>query len=299
MLLVASLRRRLGFAISAAVLAGAILAAPSGAGVLDSSSPVKAVVWAAGDGAYGRGAPDQVVNLIAADQPDRFLYLGDVYFFGTAHEFETNYAPTYGRLASITAPTPGNHDWPNHLVGYDPYWQTALGSPIAPYYDFAIAGWQLISLNSELEHSPGSPQVQWLRSRLERPGTCRLAFWHRPRYSAGLHGDQLDMAPVWEALRGHASLVLAGHDHDMQRFHPIDGITELVSGAGGFSHYEVDFDDPRLAFANDTDYGALRLELGPTIARYSFVDVGGRVLDSGQVRCRRPESPGRDQARSD
>jgi hypothetical protein len=288
-----ALRRLFAPAVLVAFLAAAVPASQAATGVLDSSSSATADVWAAGDGAIA-GAPARAVSdLIAAGQPDRFLYLGDVYFFGTPREFETNYAPTYGRFASITAPTPGNHDWPNHLVGYDPYWEKALGHPIPPYYGFATGGWQLISLNSELDHSEGSPQLEWLRSRLDRPGTCRIAFWHRPRYSAGLHGDQPDMAPVWDALRGHASLVLAGHDHDMQRFFPIDGITELVSGAGGFSHYEVDFSDTRLAFANDTDYGALRLELGPTVARYTFIDVQGRVLDSGLVRCSRPESPGR------
>lgn len=46
------------------------------------------------------------------------------------------------------------------------------------------------------------------------PGTCRLA-WHRPRFTAGKHADARDVAPLWEALRGRAKIVVNGHDHNM------------------------------------------------------------------------------------
>jgi hypothetical protein len=95
------------------------------------------------------------------------------------------------------------------------------------------------------------------------------------------------MAPLWNALRGHARIVLNGHEHNMQRLRAIDGISEFVSGAGGSGHYGLHADDDRLASGNDTDYGALRLELEPGVARYAFVTVDGRTLDSGALRCRR------------
>jgi hypothetical protein len=142
-----------------------------------------------------------------------------------------------------------------------------------------------LSLNSEAPHDENSAQMEWLRSRLREPGNCRLAFWHRPRFSQGEHGDARDMAPVWDALRGHAALVLNGHDHGMQRFQPIDGITELIAAAGGHSLYAIGHGDPRLRFANDSAYGALRLQLRPGFAGYAFVSVRGRTLDGGSVRC--------------
>jgi hypothetical protein len=79
--------------------------------------------------------------------------------------------------------------------------------------------------------------------------------------------------------------VLSGHDHDMQRLAPRNGITQLVSGAGGRGLYDVDESDPRLEFSNDTDYGALRLTLAPGEATYTFVTVDGEELDSGRVTC--------------
>ncbi|MDX6719669.1 MAG: hypothetical protein QOJ63_1923 [Solirubrobacteraceae bacterium] len=265
--------------------------APAGSGgfaFVRSLPGERATIWAVGDGADGGGAGRAVAERIAAGRADRLLYLGDVYERGTAGDFRDHYASTYGRLAPITAPTPGNHDWPRHRRGYDPYWKHALGrTHAAAWYAFRAAGWTILSIDSETAHHRGSPQERWLRSQLRAPGTCRIAFWHRPRFSAGTHhGDQPDMAPVWDALRGHAAIVLAGHEHDMQRMHPIDGITSFVSGAGGHGHYALRRDDPRLAFGDDREDGALRLRLRPGTASYAFVSAGGRVLDSGALRCR-------------
>jgi calcineurin-like phosphoesterase family protein len=251
-----------------------------------SDSKREVVVWAVGDGDAG-SAGKKVAQLIARDRPDRMLYLGDVYDDGTRQEFAKNYAPSFGRLAKITAPTPGNHDWPNHSEGYRPYWRKATGKRIPGYYSFSTGGWQLLSLNSEAPHGAGSAQVKWLRSKLRGRGDCRVAFWHRPRYSAGTeHGDQGDMQPFWDALRGHAALVLNGHEHDMQRFQPRDGITELVSGAGGHSHYGLKKGYPGLAFGDGSSWGALRVSLSRGSARYRFVSTEGRTLDQSTTRCK-------------
>jgi acid phosphatase type 7 len=254
---------------------------------LSSARPdAPAVVWAVGDGADGSASARAVARRIAADRPDRLLYLGDVYESGSAEDFRERYEPVYGALAAITAPTPGNHDWPLHRDGYDPYWRAKTGAPTPPWYAFRTGGWRIISLNSEAPHGRRSPQLRWLRAELRRGGgTCTLAFWHRPRHSAGDHGDQVDVAPLWDALRGRARLVLAGHDHDMQRLRPRDGITALVAGAGGRSRYGVDGSDPRLAFGDDAHDGALRLELRPGRARLAFVAAGGAVLDRSAVTC--------------
>ena len=266
------------------------LPAPPGAGgfaFVRSVPGERATVWAVGDGDASR-ASGRLVDRIAADDPDRLLYLGDVYERGTARDFRLRYDPTWGRLAAITAPTPGNHDWPRHSNGYGPYWRTALRRVrTAAWYAFRAGGWSILSVNSETDHDEGSPQLTWLRRRLRAPGTCRLAFWHRPRFSAGAHhGDSPGMAPVWDALRGHAAIVVAGHEHGMQRLVPIDGITSFVSGAGGHSRHPLRRGDRRLAFGDERRAGALRLRLRPGAAAWSFVAADGRVLDRGTLRCK-------------
>lgn len=118
-----------------------------------------------------------------------------------------------------------------------------------------------MSLNSEAPHGRDSRQLRWLDAELRRTrGTCILANWHRPRQSAGRHGDQADVTPLWEALRGRATLVLNGHDHDLQRVRERDGITQLVVGVGGKSRYELNA-DPRVLFGDVQRDGALRMQL--------------------------------------
>jgi hypothetical protein len=247
------------------------------------SGPVE--VWAVGDGAFPTRAARAVAGRIRRADPDRVLYLGDVYERGTTEEFRTNFASVYGPLVRRLAPTPGNHEWPRHRSGYDPYWRSVTGAATPPWYQFDLGSWSVFSLNSETPRD--KRQLRWLRHRLDAArDRCVLAFWHRPRFSAGRHGDQSDVAPLWETVRGRAALVLNGHDHDLQRLRTVDGTTELVSGAGGRSLYPVDERDPRLAFSDDRHYGALRLRLRRDAASLAFVAADGTVLDRSSVSCR-------------
>ena len=130
--------------------------------------------------------------------------------------------------------------------------------------------------------------MRWLHAALRAGGTCRIAFWHRPRFSAGrVHGDAPDVAPLWNALRGRARLVVNGHDHDMQRFKPRDGLTQYVSGAGGHVRYALRRDS-RLAFGRADVDGALRIVLRPGRATLEFRAVDGRVLDRSEAACTAP-----------
>jgi hypothetical protein len=248
-------------------------------------SPKQTVVWAVGDGADGSAAAKTLAALIAKDRPARFLYLGDVYPAGTQGDFQRGYAPTYGRLRKLTDATSGNHDWPNRRLGFLPYWQAARGRAQRPYYSFRLAGWRFLDLNSEAPHGAGSSQLSWLRGQLKPPGTCRLGFWHRPRFSAGPHGDAPDMSPVWNAMRHRARLVLTGHDHVLERYRLRDGLSEYVAGAGGANLYSL-HGDPRLAFARAGTTGALRMLLEPGKATLEFRSSSGRLLDRSRVTCR-------------
>lgn len=258
--------------------------APSGEYVR-SVPGTSAVLWAVGDADATAGGR-AVARQLAGRRFDRLLYLGDVYESGTAEEFRERYDTILGRFAKRTAPTPGNHEWDNRETGYDPYWRRVHGSLPPAYYAFGAGGWRILALNSEAPHGARSAQVRWLRRQVRREGTCRIAFWHHPRYSAGKHGDQEHADALWDTVRGRAALVLSGHDHDLQRLEPVGGTTQIVSGAGGRALRRVDR-DPRLAFSSDRHYGAVRLALRPGRAVVSFVAADGRVLDRSRVSCRR------------
>jgi 3',5'-cyclic AMP phosphodiesterase CpdA len=281
--------------LAVALGAGTLTACGSGDGsgssaakpIPSAKSKRTAQVWAIGDGADGGDSARQVADMVAAAKPDRLLYLGDVYDDGTSENFARNYRPVYGRFDKITAPTPGNHDWPNHAQGYDPYWKAVGLVTNRHYYSFRAGGWEIVSLNSESGLENGSPQRRWLEQKVRKPGTCRIGFWHRPYLNAGKHGDQKDTAPLWRAMSGRAALVVNGHDHNFQHFKRRNGIVELISGAGGHDPYQSNGRDPRLVWDDDDQHGALRLDLRPGLARFRFVALPGRTVHSGSVRCRR------------
>lgn len=276
-----SLPHRLGDRLAAAAglafLLLALLAAPAAADV----------VWAVGDGGVTGPEDEAVADRIGAEGLDRLLYLGDVYETGTAEEYRTNYDPSFGRFRSVTSPTPGNHEWGNRATGYDPYWGSqAPRSSGGHYYSFDVAGWHIVSLNTMEDASAASPQAEWLRRDLAaHPGTCTMAFFHHPRYTAGPYTGGERFEPLWAALAGRAVAVLSGHDHNYQRMRPERGITQWVVGTGGRRLHETNESDARLAAVNDTSTGALRLDLSRGRAGFEFVAPSGARLDSGSLDC--------------
>lgn len=249
----------------------------------DDSAPDEPIeVWAVGDGPGVRPEARAVAAMIAKAEPDRLLYLGDIYG-PYAERFDSAYGAA--GLSDITLPTAGNHEWPSQRSEYLAYWREQRGRELPAYYSRRLGGWEVLSINTSEPLGRRSPQLGWLRRQLREPGTCRLAFMHVPPFSAGRHGDDADLRPIWEALTGRAALLVAAHDHSMQRLAARQGITTLISGAGGRALYPLDQQDPRLQFGNNTDYGALRLRLRPGVAEYQFRSLDGAELDSGRVRC--------------
>jgi hypothetical protein len=276
-------------ALTATLLAAAAvaLAAASCGGGDGDRAPVPAtVLWAIGDGGTTGEPPRQVSALVAGERPEAILYLGDVYEQGTSEEYQDNFAAVYGDLVKRMWPTPGNHDWPNREQGYDRFWERVRGEPLPHFYAREAGGWQVLSVNSE--DADDSGQLDWLREQASGGGDCRLMFMHRPRFTAGRHEDEQErVAELWDAVKGRAAIVVSAHDHNLQRFRPVDGTVQYISGAGGDERYEVDDDDPRLAFSEDDAFGALRIELRPGTAELTFVSADGTELDRSTVTCGR------------
>jgi hypothetical protein len=228
------------------------------------------------------------------------LTLGDnVYPAGSPSQFTDCYAPTWGRFMNRVRPSPGNHDYlTRDAAGYYDYFGERAGPYGRGYYSFDVAGWHLISLNSEIDATKGSPQFRWLVEDLKASGTarCALAYWHRPRFSSGPHGDDARMNDVYVAL--HAAgvdVVLAGHDHVYERLAPHDptgapdpvhGIRSFTAGTGGAVLYRFRRTHPASEFRDASAHGLLRLTLGAGRYRWEFVPVGGGpARDRGSAVC--------------
>jgi hypothetical protein len=88
-----------------------------------------------------------------------------------------------------------------------------------------------------------SPEQQaWLAKALAQShARWKIVAAHHPVYSSGRHGHQTEglrriLEPI--LVKNHADLYLAGHDHDYERFAPIQGVTYVVSGGGGSFLYD-------------------------------------------------------------
>lgn len=253
------------------------------------------VLAATGDGASGGPGAATVTAMIDAWAPNMFLYLGDVYANGSATEFANWYAPDqyFGRFREITNPTIGNHEYQtNDAKGYFTYWDN-----VPDYYSVDAAGWHIISLNSNRPRS-WDAQEQWLRRDLQQDTSqCTLVFYHHPLFSIGSRdGDtRPEMLPVWELLdEMGVDVVLTGHDHNYQRWKPLNGdgeldpagITQFVVGTGGHGVQRLVREDHRVAASDATEgnFGALRMELNPRGASYQYLTVAG-TEDSGAIAC--------------
>jgi 2',3'-cyclic-nucleotide 2'-phosphodiesterase (5'-nucleotidase family) len=63
----------------------------------------------------------------------------------------------------------------------------------------------------------------------------KIAYFHHPLYSSGMHGSQTDLRVVIEPLflKYGVDVVFSGHEHFYQRIKPQKGIYYFVSGATG------------------------------------------------------------------
>ena len=150
---------------------------------------------------------DDTAEVLGAMQPDAVLTLGDhQYPSGTLADFEAMYAKSWGAYRDITFPVPGNHEYGTPGArGYFAYFGDRAGEPDKGYYSYDLGAWHLVALNSECQHVGGcgesDPQATWLRQDLAaHPRKCVLAYWHRPRFSSGTHGNSLDQDALWRIL---------------------------------------------------------------------------------------------------
>lgn len=192
--------------------------------------------------AIGDGGPDAahwnspLAARLRADNPAVFLWPGDVRMTGTPAEWRL-YDDNYGALKPVTLPTPGNHDWGNATSGYDIEFGTG-----APYADIdtycngitLANGWGMFSINS-YDQANCLPK---LKTFLATPGTRKIVVTHEPRYSGGSHGSDTAQDAIWQAMRGHAFAMVAGHDHDAQIIER-DGLVQVVNGCAGADYYSV------------------------------------------------------------
>ena len=261
------------------------------------------VLVGAGDIAHCASDGDEATASLLDAIPGTVFTTGDnVYRSGTPEEFANCYDPSWGRHKARTYPSPGNHDYGTAgAAGYYAYFGPMAGEPGKGYYSYDLGEWHIIVLNSNIPVEPGSPQDLWLREDLAaHPVACTLAYWHHPRFSSGsVHGSNRRMQPLWEALyQFGADVVLAGHEHNYERFapqtpqgdaDPSRGIRQFVVGTGGRSYYSFETPITNSEVSNGDAHGVLKLTLHSGAYSWEFIPVAGETFtDSGTAPCVTP-----------
>ena len=282
---------------------------------------VSVVIAAAGD-ISDPAIDDQKTtsNLVIAGHYDAVLTLGDnQYNDGTGTEFADYFAPTWGRFKANIFPALGNHEYSANppASGYFGYFFGKDAGPNNPritdpgasdtskgYYSFDLGAWHIIALNTNtastenaacgvIPCSAGSAQEVWLKADLAaHTNVCTLAYWHQARFTAGCHTNDTDLGALWDDLyAANADVILNGHDHDYQRFVPMNtsgvadpqhGIVEFIVGTGGTTISCGTSGTPpsTLAKSESGTFGILRLTLHPTSYDYEFLAAGDAGVSS-------------------
>jgi hypothetical protein len=267
------------------------------------------IIAAVGDGADGTTRGNGVASSIFASSATAFLQLGDVYERGTRTEFFNHYGEAdfddpantarWGRLASFTLPTGGNHEL--HSTSDDgaaDYWHHR---PL--YYTQVVGGVRVISLASECSRVGGcgttSAMYQWAQSVLQSNTLpCVVGTWHRPVISSV--EDSAAMAPLWALLANNGGdMVLSGHTHSMSAYEPMNAtlqtgqanshMVQLISGAGGHNLVSATESDARVSWERTKVAGAAYITAiggaagSASSLQWRFADAGGVTVTSANV----------------
>jgi 3',5'-cyclic AMP phosphodiesterase CpdA len=325
------MRRSLGVGLLLVVVAASCAERPSS----DAEQGGTPVIAAVGDIACKslpseherRCRYNRVAEAIREIEPDAFLALGDIqYLHGAYDDFLAYYDRYFADLKPITYPVPGNHEtYTLYSEGYYEYFGDRAHPP-GGWYSFDLGTWHLVALNSQLCKGstwtpdlgqrapittspaidkgcgPGTPEYEWLKKDLvTHPAACTLAYMHHPLFGTEPYPEGVflfQLQPLYELLDDQGvDVVLAGHEHNYQRFAPMDafgrpdpdGVRLFIVGTGGDTYGDLpggEFAANREA-AQDRSFGFLRMVLQDGEYDFEFVTAPGErsFTDAGSGDC--------------
>ena len=264
-----------------------------------SNDPPSFLIAAGDIGDCGSTSGDGATAALIDALPGTVAPLGDnAYPDGTVEDFAECYEPGWGRHKLRSRPTPGNHEYHETDAGpYFDYFGELAGEKGKGYYSYDLGAWHIISLNTNIPMTAGSPQELWLREDLAANSRlCTLAYWHHSRFNS-TRGIDSRSKGGWQALfEAGADVIISSHEHNYERFapqrpdalpDPERGIRQFVVGTGGH-HSLYPFGtvaaNSEVRIANT--FGVLKLALYAERYEWEFLPVGGGpALDSGGGSC--------------
>lgn len=147
---------------------------------------------------------------------------------------------------------------------------------------------------------PNQALIDWVRSDLQaNQATWNIVMFHQPVYSAGAYSGRGVLrdhfVPLFQEFG--VDLVLAGHDHNLQRSFPMrdhapvsqnltaygidEGPVYIVSGGAGDGYYDFRGEQPAWTAARNATYHYLVIDVRDDAIQVKAVEVPtGNVLDT-------------------
>ncbi len=244
----------------------------------------------------------------------------------TVSNYKSYFGTTYGTFVSqgIFKQVRGNHDiqsagsytdynGTSHSSG-GAYW-TYFGSNAHAAningqkltdYSYNLGAWHIIALD-QLNGTVNKNTLSFLKADLAAHAStkCQIVYWHVPTYSSGAkHGDATGLKPLNQAeYDAGVDIQLNGHDHDYQRFYPINpsgvrdntkGITTFIDGIGGqdgrsgSQHSIAQAASAKYldVFPGGEAIGFIMFTLHSASADYAVYNANnGSIVDQGIVNC--------------
>jgi len=190
--------------------------------------------------AFQQDVTNQMVAYHKAHPVKLVLHLGDIiYPYGEIDAYgESRYLKFYRPLMTdgVAFKTVlGNHDViKGHVANLLKFYKMP-----GRYYAFKEGNVAFFAVDTNILDDKA--QLAWLThaladSQADKTVHWRIVFGHHPVFSTGAHGKELHtevktLKPLFEQYG--VDLYLAGHDHDYERFNPVNGVEYVVSGGGG------------------------------------------------------------------
>ncbi|MCE3234479.1 MAG: metallophosphoesterase [Vampirovibrio sp.] len=238
-------------------------------------------------GDWGAGTPfqkdiaAQVTKLYDRDPYDAVLMLGDnIYPTGDIKKFGkvyfTEMYPVLIQNGVNFIVALGNHDRHDsheldqlaffRMPGF--YYQVSK-----PHVDFFVLETNLFAKDQV--------QQKWLEKALkDSKADWKIVMGHHPIYSSGEHGMNAGLKKTLEPIlvKYKADMYLAGHDHEYERFKPIQGVQHIVSGGGGA--YLRNFNKPLPAsMVRLKAHHFLNFNLTEAALKMQVIDKTGKTID--------------------
>ena len=207
-------------------------------------------------------------NLYGSERPQDFV-----------KKFEAPYKALLDAKVAFYA-TLGNHDDPNQRF------YALFNMAGKRYYSFKKGNVRFFVLDSNYMDPV---QLAWLEQELKSSGSdWKIAYFHHPLYSSGMHGSQTDLRAILEPLfvRYGVDVVFSGHEHFYQRIKPQKGIYYFVSGAAAELR-AGDLKPSGLTAAGfDADRSFMLIEVAGKELSFQAISRTGQTVDKGTILMR-------------